>query len=626
MHHKGQNSFIKALEKNHQLHIISEFCDPILEIAEITDRVSKFHGPALLFCDTGTAFPLLINAFGSNERLTIAFNGRSVKEISAEIEQLLKIIRPENGKKPTSLGMLRRLSPLSVVIPKTQKRKGLCQQFVNHEPNLETMPIMKCWPYDGGRFFTLPLVHTIDPESGAKNTGMYRMQVLSKNATAMHWHKHKGGAAHFEQYKKLGKRMPVSVSLGGDPVYTYAATAPLPEDINEYMLAGFIRKKAVRMVKCITNDIMVPADSDFVLEGYIDPMEPLVTEGPFGDHTGFYSLPDQYPVFHICCITHKKNAVFPATLVGIPPMEDNWFGYATEQIFYPLIKNTLAPELKDIYLPPEGGFHNLSIASLNQKYRGQAHKVMNALWGAGQMMFTKIQVMLDANVNIRNLEIVLKNILQNCEPGHDLVFSAGPSDVLDHASRVFTFSGKFGIDATSKLNNTNGQQLRENILNAKSLLSDIQEIAHVISPKNYDDLLILYLNKNRYKPANESLLHAIQKGHIGGYKWIVCLENEAYNLRTELQLWLLLNNIDPAKDVNLLHYSDGQAFVWIDGTSKTKDADAFSRDWPEIVCMDDLTIELVNAKWQRLGFKTFIPSYSNEIKALLSGSSFIKKT
>jgi 3-octaprenyl-4hydroxybenzoate decarboxylase (EC 4.1.1.-) len=275
-------------------------------------------------------------------------------------------------------------------MPKVKSGKGECQEVVMTNPDITKLPVITCWPKDGGPFVTLPVIHTKDPNTKTRNVGMYRMQVFGPTLTGMHWHKHKVSARHFNEYKKLKKRMPVAVALGGDPVYAYSATAPLPENVDEYMLAGFLRKKRVELVKCITQpEIEVPADADFVIEGYVDPEDELIWEGPFGDHTGYYSLPDWYPRFHITAVTHKKNAVYPATIVGIPPQEDAWLGKATERIFLAPIKMTMVPEIVDMDMPVEGVFHNLVIARINKEYAGQGQKVMNAMWGAGQMMFNK---------------------------------------------------------------------------------------------------------------------------------------------------------------------------------------------------------------------------------------------
>jgi 4-hydroxy-3-polyprenylbenzoate decarboxylase len=346
------------------------------------------------------------------------------------------------------LKLLPKLKEVSEWMPRKLNRKGKCQELRMENPDLSKLPILKCWPADGGSFITLPGVHTVDPETGAPNVGMYRMQVFDNNLTGMHWHKHKTGANHFEKYKKLGKKMPVSVSLGGDLAYTYAATAPMPENIDEYLLAGFLRKKPVKLVKCITNNLYVPEDSDFVIEGFVDPAEELIWEGPFGDHTGFYSLADWYPKFHVTCITHRKDAVYPATIVGVPPMEDAYIGLATERIFLTPIRMSMIPELKDMTLPVAGVAHNFTVVKIEKSYPGQAIKVMSSLWGAGQMMFNKVLIVTDATVNIHEPAELAKAFVKNFDPGYSMHFSKGPLDVLDHSSNKFAFGSKLGIDLT----------------------------------------------------------------------------------------------------------------------------------------------------------------------------------
>ncbi|HJT72355.1 MAG TPA: UbiD family decarboxylase, partial [Chitinophaga sp.] len=348
MAYKHLKHFIDTLEKAGELVRIKTYVDPKLEIAEITDRVSKSPngGKALLFENTGTDFPVLINSMGSYRRMCLALGVQELDDISREIEDLFKMLsKPKEGILD-KLAMLPKLGQFASWMPKVVGGKGACQEVVMTDPDLSRLPVLQCWPKDGGPFITLPVIHTKDPNTGTRNVGMYRMQVFEKGMTGMHWHKHKVSAKHFQEYKKLKKRMPVAVVLGGDPVYTYSATAPLPENVDEYMLAGFLRKQKVELVKCISQpELEVPADADFVIEGYVDPEEELIWEGPFGDHTGYYSLADWYPRFHVTAITHRKDAVYPSTIVGIPPQEDAWIGKATERIFLAPIKMTLVPEI-----------------------------------------------------------------------------------------------------------------------------------------------------------------------------------------------------------------------------------------------------------------------------------------
>jgi 4-hydroxy-3-polyprenylbenzoate decarboxylase len=398
MAYKNQQEFIRALEVAGELVRIRSFVNPRLEMAEITDRVSKsgHGGKALLFENTGTDFPVLMNAYGSERRMCMALGVQHLDDTTREIEALFKLLSGPKEGILDKLRLLPKLGQFASWMPTIRTGRGDCQEMVMPTPDISKLPVITCWPRDGGPFVTLPIIHTRDLHTGIRNVGMYRMQVFGPTLTGMHWHKHKVSARHFAEYRKTGQRMPVAVALGGDPVYAYSATAPLPDNVDEYMLAGFLRKKRVELVKCLTQPaIEVPADADFIIEGFIDPTEDPIWEGPFGDHTGYYSLPDWYPRFHITAITHRKNPVYPATIVGIPPQEDAWLGKATERIFLAPIKMTLVPEIIDMEMPIEGVFHNLVIAKIRKEYAGQGQKVMNAMWGAGQMMFNKILVVTD---------------------------------------------------------------------------------------------------------------------------------------------------------------------------------------------------------------------------------------
>src|SRR6476661_7487891 len=455
MAYKNQQQFIDILEREGELVRIKEYVDPKLEIAEITDRISKTPGggKALLFENTGYDFPVLMNAYGSEKRMCLALGVDHLDDVARDIEQLFHLLSSPKESIVDKLKLLPKLGQFASWMPKVRSGRGECQQIVweGKEADITKLPVITCWPKDGGPFVTLPVIHTKDPSTSTRNVGMYRMQVFGPQLTGMHWHKHKVSARHFNEYKKLGRKMPVAVALGGDPVYAYSATAPLPENVDEYMLAGFLRKKKVELVRCLTQpEIEVPADADFVIEGYVDPNDELIWEGPFGDHTGYYSLPDWYPRFHITCITHKQNAVYPATIVGIPPQEDAWLGKATERIFLAPMKMTMVPEIVDMDMPVEGVFHNLVIAQLKKEYPGQGQKVMNAMWGAGQMMFNKILVLADEGVKIQDYKALAQYVFQNLNPATDVYFSQGPMDVLDHSCSKLGFGGKMCIDATAK--------------------------------------------------------------------------------------------------------------------------------------------------------------------------------
>jgi 4-hydroxy-3-polyprenylbenzoate decarboxylase len=442
------SSFIELLEKKGELLRIGEALDPVLEITAFADRVSKSPGggKALLFeKPKGSPYPLLINAFGSRKRMSLSLGVEDLEEHASAIRELLEM-KPPKGL-VEKLKFLPKLAELAK-FPPVETGKGPCQEVVEREPDLSLLPVLKCWPGDGGRFITFPLVYTRDPETGVRNIGMYRMQVYDAKTTGMHWQVHHHGAAHHRKAEKAGQRLEAAVALGGDPALTYAATAPLPDGVDELLFAGFLRKKPVELVKCRTVDLWVNADADFVLEGYVEPGERR-KEGPFGDHTGYYSLADDYPVFHVTCVTRRKNPVYPATIVGKPPMEDGWLGKATERLFLPLLQKIL-PEVVDMDLPVEGIFHNLVIVSIDKQYPQHARKVMYALWGLGQMMLSKVLVVVDKDTDVHDYGQVLWRVGNCMDPKRDLTVVEGPLDVLDHTSPQWGWGGKMGIDATRK--------------------------------------------------------------------------------------------------------------------------------------------------------------------------------
>ena len=439
--------FVQVLERSGELKRIAHPVKAELEICEIADRVMKTGGPALLFENVvGKQIPVLINAFGSTKRMALALGVADIEDIAREIAKLIQTKPPKSFKDKFQL--LGQLAKLAAIPPKLVK-EGVGQEVIHREPDLSLLPVLTCWPGDAGPFITLPMVFSKDPVKGTRNVGLYRMQVFDQRTTGMHWHLHKVGARHYQQHKEKSGRLDLAVCLGGDPVMIYAATAPLPDQIDEILFTGFLRKKGVELIKCVTVDIEVPANSDIVIEGYVDPSEPLRREGPFGDHTGFYSLADDYPAFHVTCITHRKNPIYPTTIVGRPPMEDAYLGKATERIFLPLLRITL-PEIVDMNLPVHGVFHNLAIISIKKEYPAHARKVMHALWGLGQMMFTKTLIVVDHDVNVHDLSEVTWIAGNHIDPKRDTVFVEGPVDVLDHAAPILGYGSKFGIDATRK--------------------------------------------------------------------------------------------------------------------------------------------------------------------------------
>jgi 4-hydroxy-3-polyprenylbenzoate decarboxylase len=458
-------AFLSALEQAGELKRIRVEVDPALEISEIADRVSKCGGPALLFENVrGSSMPVVINAFGSQRRMEIALEVGSVGEIAGRIRELVKMKPPEGLL--DKLKMLPRLAEFGAFVPRTVK-DGPAREVVKKDNfSLFDLPILQCWPQDGGRTITFPVVFSRDPASGRRNCGTYRMQVYDERTTGMHWQIHKQGAEHFrralENPSRLRKqagsdvadaqssasRMEVAVAIGTDPTVTFAAISPLPPDVDEMLFAGFLRSKPVEMMPCLTVDLEVPATAEIVLEGTVDLAEHR-TEGPFGDHTGFYSLPDEYPVFRVHCMTHRKNPIYSTTLVGRPPMEDCYMGHAIGRIFLPLMQLQL-PEIVDIHMPFEGIFHNLMLVSIRKSYPGQARKVMNAIWSLGQAMFTKCVVVVDEDVSVQDPAEVVWKALNHIDPERDIQFTLGPVDSLDHASRLPNFGSKMGIDATRK--------------------------------------------------------------------------------------------------------------------------------------------------------------------------------
>jgi len=478
--------FLTALEQSGELRRISSPVATELEITELADReMKKPGGGQALLIEKSTVngqpspFPVAINTMGSHRRMAQSLGVASIDEAAAELGSLMKA-KPPTGFRE-AIKLLGTALDLRHAKPKSVK-SGPCKEVIHkfdapatrtdpwpeapdikklqsatsasspggNAPTLLNLPILKCWPLDGGRFITLPCVVTRDPDTGDRNLGMYRIQVYDSQTTGVHWQLQKVAARHGRRYYETGQRMPVAIFLGADPVFAFAATAPLPDGLDEFLLAGYLRKKSVELVKCETNDLEVPANADFVIEGYVDPKEPLRMEGPFGDHTGFYTLPEPYPVLHITAITHRRDAVYPATIVGIPPMEDFYMGSASVKLFLPILKMNF-PEIVDIALPAEGVFHNLVFVSIKKTYPMQAYKIMHGLWGMGQMMFSKYIVVVDADVDVHNTSEVLFRLCANTDPQRDSIFTKGPSDVLDHATSQIAVGSKLGIDATRKL-------------------------------------------------------------------------------------------------------------------------------------------------------------------------------
>ena len=651
MAYKNQQQFIEALEKAGELIRIKSYVNPKLEMAEITDRMSKQSGggKALLFENSGYDFPVLMNAYGSEKRMCMALGVEHLDDVAKQIEELFKLLASPKEGIIDKLKLLPKLNQFASWMPKVKSGRGECQEIIMTDPDITSLPVITCWPKDGGPFVTLPVIHTKDPNTGTRNVGMYRMQVFGPTLTAMHWHKHKVSAKHFNEYKKLGKRMPVAVALGGDPVYAYSATAPLPENVDEYMLAGFLRKKKVELVKCITQpEVEVPADADFIIEGYVDPNDEMIWEGPFGDHTGYYSLPDWYPRFHITAITHKKDPVYPATIVGIPPQEDAWLGKATERIFLAPIKMTMVPEIIDMDMPVEGVFHNLVIVKIRKDFAGQGQKVMNAMWGAGQMMFNKILVLADEQIKIQDYEALAKYVFKNLNPATDIYFSQGPMDVLDHSCSKLGFGGKMCIDGTMKFDEEREEGCKPQAvsfkLDAEFFKNRFPEIYKVNTSlvKKEIPCLIISVEKNRKGHIRQLHEQICELQEMEGIKMILYVEHTVDANDLPAALWRFCNNLDPKRDhmlcevgpktegsvkgINVKRQTSNLkplACMGFDGTRKTKEFDDFHRDWPNIIVADDATISAVDEKWNDLGIGKFIPSPSLKFKKQMYGEEAV---
>jgi len=513
-------------------------------------------------------------------------------------------------------------------MPGTVKGRGVCQEVVHRNPNLDALPILKCWPADGGRFITLPMVHTKDPHTGARNVGMYRMQAIDSTTTGMHWHRHKTGARHYREYKALGKQMPVAVALGGDPVYAYSSTAPMPDNMDEYILAGFLRKRKVRLVRCITQDIEVPEDVDIVIEGYVDTAEDLFFEGPFGDHTGFYSLADWYPRFHVTCITHRKGAVYPATVVGIPPQEDAWLQKATERIFLTPLKMAILPEIRDLNMPAPGVAHNLAMVQIDKHYPGQGLKTIQALWGAGQMMLNKILLVTDLSLN--NYSELTRQILVRIDFHSDIVFGKGPLDVLDHASPRVAFGSKLGIDATCKLpEETMPRALGQKTASAGMTQDELKKRlpaqvvdAHVpnLGGCEQGQIAILAVQEPNPEMIADIASHIMSDDELISVKVFVIVDHTVDISDLNAVCWLVCANIEPERDIALAEAPRQQLVV--DACMKHPQRYGFPRDWPNIVTASETTILSVNQKWKQLELGALAPSPSVKFLKMKMGDGF----
>ncbi len=602
--------YIGRLESCGELVRISVPVSTRFEIAEITDRMAKSAGggKALLFENTGSEFPVITNMMGSERRMAMALGVEDLNSISERIDALLADALSPKGSMWEKIKMLPLLADVAKWFPQNMSGRGACQQVVwqGDDVDMNRLPLLHSWECDGGAFVTLPMVNTVDPETGVRNVGMYRMQRFDGKTTGMHWHIHKTGARHYDAYKRLGRKMPVVVALGGDPAYTYAATAPMPDNMDEYLLAGFLRQKPVKLVKAITCDIRVPEDCDFVIEGYVDPAEEKAVEGDFGDHTGFYSLKDLYPKFHVTCITHRKDAIYPATVVGVPPQKDAYIAEATEKIFLAPIRLAVQPEVEDLWMPIEGTAHNLAAVSIRNRYMGQAHKVAQSLWGAGQMMFNKYMLIASSEYDIRSFSTLAK-LLRRADLSKCIIRGEGILDVLDHATATCGFGGKLAIDLTGV-----------------DITSDVVTIA---LPRNAEPkggvalfdtrfveecgLLILYADKGH--PRSVDVEEYLRHNNIVGMKYVALFDyNAAGVMSANDLLWLAMANSDPRRDVTYLECGA----LLLDARSKRPDVEGNPSRFPNVVMSSVDTIHKVDDRWPEYGVGEFVESPSRRYRKL----------
>ncbi|MDL2344589.1 menaquinone biosynthesis decarboxylase [Deinococcus sp. MIMF12] len=604
-------SFMRLLEERGELVRVSVPVSRELEITEIADRLVKSGGPAVLFEQVvGSDFPLVIGLMGTRERTALALGVSDLDDLAVKIRHLIDL--KGAGGLGGLLGNVGKLRD-AMNLPPRRVRSGPAQEVVwrGDEVDLGRLPILKCWPLDGGPFVTLPLVITRDPETGERNMGMYRMQVMGRNVTGMHWQRHKTGTKHLEKARRLGQRLEVAVALGGDPALIYAATAPLPPvpGLDEFAVAGYLRGQRYPVMKGVTVDLDVPANAEFILEGYVDPQEDWVMEGPFGDHTGFYTLPDLYPRFHVTAVTMRRQPVYPATIVGRPPMEDAYLIEASERLFLPAAQLIL-PEIVDYHMPPAGVAHNLVFVSIKKSYPGQAYKVANGLFGLGQMMFAKVIVVVDEDVTVNDFAAVWREVVEKAVPGRDTLTTRGPTDVLDHSSRGWGYGGKLVIDATTKLPEEVGSALssREEqghdqageSLFTPSPVTGLPRFGGVLAQRQTPDgYWYVALDKTRPGQARELAeafaVHPAARGMrhllIGDAQTDVANEQDVW--------WTILNNIDPERDVWTLPTVGGGLLAW-DGARKLPE-EGFVREWPSKIEMTPEIQGRVEARWHLYG-------------------------
>lgn len=596
--YKNLKDFLDALDRAGELEYIRYQVSPYLEISKLTDRESKSpHGGKALFFENvkGSSFPVATNIFGSPRRICMALGVDHLDRLGRRIKEYFDFNPPRSFKE--ALNVIPMAVGLVKFLPRSFRSKTPpCQEVVfrNDEVDLSKIPVLHCWPKDAGPFITLPLVFTKSLDTGKRNVGMYRMQVFDRNSTGMHWHIHKDGSHFYNEYCKAGKRMPVAVAIGADPATIFASTAPLPRGIYEMIFAGFIRKKPVAMARCLTVDMEVPAEAEFILEGYIDPGE-LRREGPFGDHTGYYSLADDYPVFHITAITHRRNPIYNATLVGRPPMEDCYMAEATVRMFLPMLQAVM-PEICDYWFPWEGVFHNIVVVSIDKRYPAHAQKIISGLWGQGQMSFCKAIVVVDRNIDPKDPESVARELITKLDTASDITLTKGVLDVLDHSSPFPNFGNKIGIDLTARVKDEPPRADRDHFKElppAANLLSIIRngvqgaiECRHLFcellaGEKISNMILAVSVEKRKDRGGKDFAVSLLNLAELDMFNIIILFDKGIDLSDDSLMLWKLFNNVDPGRDTV---FQDNR--VVIDACKKGL-MDGHEREWP-----DELTFDL----------------------------------
>ena len=600
--------FIERLRAAGELVEVTAPVSSELEITEIVDRVSKEQGPALLFSNVvDSHFPVLANQFGSARRLAIAFGVDDIDEVGARISELLTLTKPPKGLR-AKLATARKLGGVARSVPPKQVRasKAPCQQVVHtgDDVDLDTIPILRCWPEDGGRYVTLPLVFTKD-RNGNRNCGMYRVQQYDRNTCGMHWQIHKDAADDWRHMPPSG-RLEVAVAIGTDPIVTYSASCPLPKDIDEMVFSGFARGRRVEMVQCRTVDLQVPANAEFVLEGYIEQGE-LRTEGPFGDHTGYYSLADEYPVFHVTAITRRRDPIWAATIVGVPDHEDKWMGKATERIFLPLLQ-MVQHEVVDYDLPSEGVFHGCCIVSISKKFPAHANKIMHAVWGTALLSLTKSVIVVDDDVDVHDYAAVAARVAECWDPDLDTVYSRGPIDVLDHAPTVMGMGGKIGIDATRPWA-SEGRDVDAEAAHARAEAVDAEAFARLVRDAGGLNhrvvadaaLAIVSVDKQRGGQAQRLLANLVDDDAARGLKLIVAVDASVDVDDLAHVAFRTFGNTDPVRDS--VRSSSGGGALGIDATTKLA-AEGYARDWPADIVMTEQVKQQVDERWSEYGIPT----------------------